>query len=115
MTKSQTTAHEPTKKNESDFGAHSNSPQNLNFLSNGQNTPDSFNSRFPEIHKVSWDKLSILGNLDPNRTQSLITAFCNEPNVIFQGAHSSRGFHVNIMESVDCRLIWTDQARMPGT
>ena len=27
MTKSQTTAHEPTRKNESDFGAHSNSPE----------------------------------------------------------------------------------------
>ena len=104
MSKSQTTAHEPTGQNESETVGYSNSPQNLNFLSNGQNTPDSFNSRFPEIHKVSWDKLSILGNLDPNRTQSLITAFCNEPNVIFQGAHSSRGFHVNIMESVDCRF-----------
>ena len=104
MTISQTTAHEPTRQNGPTFGAHSNSPQNLNFLSNGQNTPDSFNSRFPEIHKVSWDKLSILGNLDPGRAQSLITAFCNEPNVVFRPGRSSRAFHATIMESVDCRF-----------
>ena len=97
MTISQMTTQEPGAES----GAHSNSPQSRQFESIAQNTPF---PDFPEIHKVSWDKLSILGNLDPNRTQSLITAFCNEPNVIFQGAHSSRGFHVNIMESVDCRF-----------
>ena len=101
MPKSQTTAHEPTRKNESDFGAHSNSPQSRQFESFAQNPPF---PDFPEIHKVSWDKLSILGNLDPNRAQSLITAFCNDPYIVFQGDHSSRGFHVNIMESVDCRF-----------
>ena len=99
MPKSQTTAHEPTKKNESDFGAHSNSPESTASASDTKNQtfPD-----FPEIHKVSWDKLTILGNLDPNRAQSLITAFCNEPNVVFQGQHSSRCFTVTIMEEVYC-------------
>ena len=101
MLKSQTTAHEPTKKNESDFGAHSNSPQSRQFESFAQNPPF---PDFPEIHKVSWDKLSILGNLDPNRAQSLITAFCNEPNVLFRPDRSSRAFHATIMESVDCRF-----------
>lgn len=101
MLKSQTTAHEPTKKNESDFGAHSNSPQKFDFLTQAQNEPDSFPS---EIHKVSWDKLSILGNLDPGRAQSLITAFCNEPNVSLPGAYSSRAFKATIMDAVDCRF-----------
>ena len=101
MPKSQTTAHEPTKKNESDFGAHSNSPESTASASDTKNQtfPD-----FPEIHKVSWDKLTILGNLDPNRAQSLITNFCNDPYIVFQGAYSSRGFHVNIMDAVDCRF-----------
>ena len=101
MPKSQTTAHEPTRKNESDFGAHSNSPQKFDFLTQAQNEPDSFPS---EIHKVSWDKLSILGNLDPNRAQSLITAFCNEPNVSLPGAYSSRAFKATIMDAVYCNF-----------
>ena len=99
MPKSQTTAHEPTKKNESDFGAHSNSPENYKTFNIAEKYTDPL---FPGIHKVSWDKLTILGNLDPNRAQSLITAFCNEPNVIFQGQHSSRGFKVTIMDAVHC-------------
>ena len=101
MTKSQTTAHEPTKKNESDFGAHSNSPENYKTFNID---PDSPELDLPGIHKVSWDKLTILGNLDPNRAQSLITNFCNDPYIVFQGAHSSRNFHVNIMDAVDCRF-----------
>ena len=101
MTNSQTTAHEPTKKNESDFGAHSNSPENYKTFNIAEKYTDPL---FPGIHKVSWDKLTILGNLDPNRAQSLITAFCNDPYIVFQGAHSSRGFHVNIMDAVDCRF-----------
>lgn len=101
MTKSQTTAHEPTKKNESDFGAHSNSPESTKTFNIAEKYTDPL---FPGIHKVSWDKISILGNLDPGRAQSLITNFCNEPNIVFQGAYSSRGFHVNIMDAVDCRF-----------
>lgn len=101
MPKSQTTAHEPTKKNESDFGAHSNSPENTASASDTQNPPF---PDLPQIHKVSWDKISILGNLDPNRAQSLITAFCNDPYIVFQGAYSSSGFTVTIMEEVYCRF-----------
>ena len=101
MPKSQTTAHEPTKKNESDFGAHSNSPESTQFYAITQNPPF---PDLPEIHKLSWDKLTILGNLDPNRAQSLITNFCNDPYIVFQGAYSSRGFHVTIMDAVDCRF-----------
>ena len=99
--KSQTTAQEATGQSESKTVGYSNSPQSRQNESFTKNTPF---PDFPEIHKVSWDKLSILGNLNPNRAQSLITAFCNEPNVILQGAHSSRGFHVNIMDAVDCRF-----------
>ena len=102
MPKSQTTAHEPTKKNESDFGkTHSNSPESTQFYAITQNPPF---PDLPEIHKLSWDKLTILGNLDPNRAQSLITNFCNDPYIVFQGAYSSRGFHVTIMDAVDCRF-----------
>lgn len=101
MLKSQTTAHEPTKKNESDFGAHSNSPENYKTFNIAEKYTDPL---FTGIHKVSWDKLTILGNLDPNRAQSLITNFCNDPYIVFQGAHSSRNFHVNIMDAVDCRF-----------
>lgn len=101
MQNSQTTAHESTRQNESDFGAHSNSPENTKFLTFAQNPPF---PELPEIHKLSWDKLTILGNLDPNRAQSLITNFCNDPYIVFQGAYSSRGFHVNIMDAVDCRF-----------
>ena len=101
MLKSQTTAHEPTKKNESDFGAHSNSPESTKTFNIAEKYTDPL---FPGIHKLSWDKLTILGNLDPNRAQSLITNFCNDPYIVFQGAHSSRGFHVNIMDAVDCRF-----------
>ena len=82
MPKSQTTAQEPTGQNESETVGYSNSPQSRQFESIAENTPF---PDFPEIHKVSWDKLSILGNLDPGRAQSLITAFCNEPNIVFQG------------------------------
>ena len=101
MPKSQMTTQEPTKKNESDFGAPSNSPENTASASDTQNQtfPD-----LPQIHKVSWDKISILGNLDPNRAQSLITNFCNEPNIVFQGDYSSSSFTVTIMEEVYCRF-----------
>ena len=99
MPKSQTTAHEPTKKNESETVGYSNSPQSRQFESFTQNPPL---PDFPEIHKVSWDKLTILGNLDPNRTQSLITAFCNEPNVRFRPERSSRAFTADIMDAVYC-------------
>ena len=102
MPKSQTTAQEPTGQNESETVGYSNSPQSRQFESFAQKTPF---PDFPEIHKVSWDKLSILGNLDPNRAQSLITAFCNEPNVVFRPDRSSRAFHATIMESVDCRCL----------
>ena len=99
MPKSQTTAHEPTRKNESETVGYSNSPQSRQFESFAQNTPF---PDFPEIHKVSWDKLSILGNLDPSRAQSLITAFCNEPNVRFRPERSSRAFTADIMDAVYC-------------
>lgn len=79
--------------------AHSNSPENYKTFNIDPISPV---LDLPEIHKVSWDKMAILGNLDPNRAQSLITNFCNEPNVIFQGAHSSRGFKVTIMDTVTC-------------
>ena len=97
MTISQMTTPEPGAES----GAHSNSPQSRQFESIAQNTPF---PDFPEIHKVSWDKLSILGNLDPGRAQSLITAFSYEPNVVFRPDRSSRAFHATIMESVDCRF-----------
>ena len=99
MPKSQTTAHEPTKKNESDFGAHSNSPENYKTFNID---PDSPELDLPGIHKVSWDSMTIVGNLDPNRAQSLITAFCNEPNVRFRPERSSRAFTADIMEEVYC-------------
>ena len=95
MTISQMTTPEP----DAESWAHSNSPENTASASDTQNPPF---PDLPQIHKVSWDKLSILSNLDPNRAQSLITAFCNEPNVIFQGQHSSRGFKVTIMDAVTC-------------
>lgn len=101
MPKSQTTAHEPTKKNESDFGAHSNSPESTKTFNIAEKYTDPL---FPGIHKVSWDRMTIVGNLDPNRAQSLITAFCNEPNVVIRPDRSSRAFHATIMESVDCRF-----------
>ena len=78
MPKSQTTAHEPTKKNESDFGAHSNSPESTKTFNIAEKYTDPL---FPGIHKVSWDSMTIVGNLDPNRAQSLITAFCNERKI----------------------------------
>ena len=81
MTISQMTTPEPGAES----WAHSNSPQKFDFLTQAQNEPDSFPS---EIVKISWDKLSILGNLDPNRAQTLITAFCNEPNVSLPGAYT---------------------------
>ena len=81
MLKSQTTAHEPTKKNESDFGAHSNSPENTKFLTFAQNPP------FPELPEILTilGQADHLGNLDPNRAQSLITNFCNDPYIVFRG------------------------------
>ena len=99
MPKSQTTAHEPTKKNESDFGAHSNSPENYKTFNIAEKYTDPL---FPGIHKVSWDSMTIVGNLDPNRAQSLITAFCNEPNVRFRPERSSRAFTADIMDAVYC-------------
>ena len=99
MPKSQTTAHEPTKKNESDFGAHSNSPENYKTFNID---PDSPELDLPGIHKVSWDSMTIVGNLDPNRAQSLITAFCNEPNVRLRPERSSRAFTADIMDAVYC-------------
>ena len=99
MPKSQTTAHEPTKKNESDFGAHSNSPENYKTFNIAEKYTDPL---FPGIHKVSWDRMTIVGNLDPNRAQSLITAFCNEPNVRFRPERSSRAFTADIMDAVYC-------------
>lgn len=101
MPKSQMTTQEPTKKNESDFGAPSNSPESAKTFDLCQNPPF---PDLPQIHKVSWDKISILGNLDPDRAQSLITNFCNDPYIVFQGAYSSRGFTVTIMEEVYCRF-----------
>ena len=47
MPKSQTTAHEPTKKNESDFGAHSNSPESTQFYAITQNPP------FPDLPEIA--------------------------------------------------------------
>ena len=99
MPKSQTTAHEPTKKNESDFGAHSNSPESTKTFNIAEKYTDHL---FPGIHKVSWDSMTIVGNLDPNRAQSLITAFCNEPNVRFRPERSSRAFTADIMDAVYC-------------
>ena len=95
MTISQMTTPEPGAES----GAHSNSPESTASASDTKNQtfPD-----FPQIHKVSWDRMTIVGNLDPNRAQSLITAFCNEPNVVFQGQHSSRCFTVTIMQEVYC-------------
>ena len=97
MTISQMTTPEP----DAESWAHSNSPESTKTFNID---PDSPELDLPGIHKVSWDSMTIVGNLDPNRAQSLITAFCNEPNIVFQGAHSSRGFHVNIMDAVDCRF-----------
>lgn len=97
--KSQTTAQEPTGQNESDSGAPSNSPENIHFRTFTQNTPL---PDLPGIHKVSWDRMTIVGNLDPNRAQSLITEFCNEPNVRFRPDRSSRAFTVDIMDAVYC-------------
>ena len=99
MPKSQTTAHEPTKKNESDFGAHSNSPESTKTFNIAEKYTDPL---FPGIHKLSWDRMTIVGNLDPNRAQSLITAFCNEPNVRFRPERSSRAFTADIMDAVYC-------------
>ena len=101
MPKSQTTAHEPTKKNESVSGLTLTAQKTIKLLTLPKKNTDPL---FTGIHKVSWDKLTILGNLDPNRAQSLITNFCNDPYIVFQGAHSSRNFHVNIMDAVDCRF-----------
>ena len=55
-----------------------------------------------EIEKVSIDKLVIAANLNPYLVQSLITNFCNEPNVVFQGDRSSSHFSATIMENVNC-------------
>lgn len=99
MPKSQTTAHEPTKKNESDFGAHSNSPESTKTFNIAEKYTDPL---LPGIHKVSWDSMTIVGNLDPNRAQSLITAFCNEPNVRLRPDRSSRAFTADIMDAVYC-------------
>ena len=97
MTISQMTTPEPGAES----GAHSNSPENYKTFNID---PDSPELDLPGIHKVSWDSMTIVGNLDPNRAQSLITAFCNEPNVRFRPERSSRAFHATIMESVDCRF-----------
>ena len=97
MPKSQMTTPEPGAES----GAHSNSPENYKTFNID---PDSPELDLPGIHKVSWDSMTIVGNLDPNRAQSLITAFCNEPNVRFRPERSSRAFHATIMESVDCRF-----------
>lgn len=95
MTNSQMTTPEPGAES----WAHSNSPENYKTFNID---PDSPVLDLPGIHKLSWDRMTIVGNLDPNRAQSLITAFCNEPNVVFQGQHSSRCFTVTIMQEVYC-------------
>lgn len=98
---SQTMTLEPGGQNGPISGAPSNSPENYKTFNIDPKWTDLL---FPGIHNISWDKMTILGNLDPNRAQSLITRFCNEPNVIFQGAYSSRGFTVTIMDAVYCRF-----------
>ncbi len=95
MTNSQMTTPEPGTES----WAHSNSPESTKTFNIAEKYTDPL---FPGIHKVSWDRMTIVGNLDPNRAQSLITAFCNEPNVVFQGQHSSRCFTVTIMQEVYC-------------
>ena len=95
MTISQMTTQEPGAES----GAHSNSPENYKTFNID---PDSPELDLPGIHKVSWDSMTIVGNLDPNRAQSLITAFCNEPNVRFRPERSSRAFTADIMQEVYC-------------
>ena len=95
MTISQMTTPEP----DSESGAHSNSPESTKTFNID---PDSPELDLPGIHKVSWDSMTIVGNLDPNRAQSLITAFCNEPNVRFRPERSSRAFTADIMDAVYC-------------
>ena len=95
MPKSQMTTPEPGAES----GAHSNSPENYKTFNID---PDSPELDLPGIHKVSWDSMTIVGNLDPNRAQSLITAFCNEPNVRFRPERSSRAFTADIMDAVYC-------------
>ena len=95
MTISQMTTPEPGAES----GAHSNSPENYKTFNID---PDSPELDLPGIHKVSWDSMTIVGNLDPNRAQSLITAFCNEPNVRFRPERSSRAFTADIMDAVYC-------------
>lgn len=95
MTISQMTTPEPNAES----GAHSNSPENYKTFNID---PDSPELDLPGIHKVSWDSMTIVGNLDPNRAQSLITAFCNEPNIRFRPERSSRAFTADIMDAVYC-------------
>ena len=95
MTISQMTTPEP----DAESWAHSNSPENYKTFNID---PDSPELDLPGIHKVSWDSMTIVGNLDPNRAQSLITAFCNEPNVRFRPERSSRAFTADIMDAVYC-------------
>lgn len=79
--------------------AHSNSPANYKTFNISEKYTDPL---FPGIHKLSWDRMTIVGNLDPNRAQSLITAFCNEPNVRLRPDRSSRAFTADIMDAVYC-------------
>ena len=95
MTTSQMTTPEPGTES----WAHSNSPESTKTFNID---PDSPELDLPGIHKVSWDSMTIVGNLDPNRAQSLITAFCNEPNVRFRPERSSRAFTADIMDAVYC-------------
>ena len=95
MTISQMTTPEP----DAESWAHSNSPESTKTFNIA---PDSPELDLPGIHKVSWDSMTIVGNLDPNRAQSLITAFCNEPNVRFRPERSSRAFTADIMDAVYC-------------
>ena len=95
MTISQMTTPEP----DSESGAHSNSPESTKTFNIAEKYTDPL---LPGIHKVSWDSMTIVGNLDPNRAQSLITAFCNEPNVRFRPERSSRAFTADIMDAVYC-------------
>ena len=97
MTISQMTTPEPGAES----GAHSNSPENYKTFNID---PDSPELDLPGIHKVSWDRMTIVGNLDPNRAQSLITAFSYEPNVRFRPERSSRAFTVDIMDAVYCNF-----------
>ena len=95
MTISQMTTPEP----DAESWAHSNSPESTKTFNIAEKYTDPL---FPGIHKVSWDSMTIVGNLDPNRAQSLITAFCNEPNVRFRPERSSRAFTADIMDAVYC-------------